>query len=358
MFGQRLRLARKKAGLSMKELAVQVSPKVSAQAISKYEANKMMPSSAVLVGLGKVLDVSLDFLFGGQVESLCGVKFRKHSKTSAKDLALAEALVIEKVEDYFAIEDILDIEPLTDPFKGLRYERVASCDSVEDIAQKVRAGWNLGIDPIPSLTALLEKKGIMVIEVDLPERFHGLACTVKRSGERPDVDVVVVSSQANVERRRFSLAHELAHRVIQDVSSEINLEKAMHRFAGAFLIPREHLIAEMGKKREKLTYHEIVWLKKKYGVSAAAMLVRLEQVGIVSHKFLQYAFRSFARAWRSVEPEPIANHEGFGAFEKPQRFERLVWKAIGEELISPVRAAQFLKQPLEEIESEIKGPNK
>lgn len=268
MFGQRLRLARKKAGLSMNELAGQASPKISAQAISKYESNKMMPSSAVLVSLGKALDVSLNFLLGAQVETLCNVEFRKHSKTSAKDRALAEALLIEKVENYFAVEEILEIEPWHDPFAGLRYERVESYASIEEITQEVRSAWNLGIDPIPSLSALLEQKGIMVVEADLPERFHGLACTVKRTGERPDTDVVVVSSQTNVERRRFSLAHELAHRVIRDVNPDINLEKAMHRFAGAFLIPLEHLIAEAGKKREKITYHEIVWLKKKYGVSA------------------------------------------------------------------------------------------
>ena len=59
MFGQRLRLARKRAGLSMRSLAEQMTPKVTAQAISKYEAGQMLPSSAVLVSLGKVLNVSL-----------------------------------------------------------------------------------------------------------------------------------------------------------------------------------------------------------------------------------------------------------------------------------------------------------
>ena len=62
MFGRRLRLARKRAGLSMRSLAERMDPKITAQAISKYEAGKMMPSSAVLVGLAKALDVSLDFL--------------------------------------------------------------------------------------------------------------------------------------------------------------------------------------------------------------------------------------------------------------------------------------------------------
>ena len=81
----------------MQALADRVIPKVSAQAISKYEADKMMPSSAVLVGLGKALDVSLDFLLGGQVETLSGLEFRKRSGTSAQDRAQAEAIVIEKL---------------------------------------------------------------------------------------------------------------------------------------------------------------------------------------------------------------------------------------------------------------------
>ena len=72
MFGQRLRLARKKAGLSMQGLADRTSPRITAQAISKYEADKMNPSSSVLVGLSKALGVSLDFLMGGQVEELVG----------------------------------------------------------------------------------------------------------------------------------------------------------------------------------------------------------------------------------------------------------------------------------------------
>lgn len=68
MFGQRLKPARKRAGLSMQALADRVSPSVSAQAIGKCEMDEMMPSSAVLVGLGKALGVSLDFLLGVQVQ--------------------------------------------------------------------------------------------------------------------------------------------------------------------------------------------------------------------------------------------------------------------------------------------------
>ena len=41
MFGQGLRLARKKAGLSMRTLADRITPWVSAQAIGKYESGRI-----------------------------------------------------------------------------------------------------------------------------------------------------------------------------------------------------------------------------------------------------------------------------------------------------------------------------
>ena len=159
MFGQRLRLARKKAGLSMRELATRMSPSVSVQAISKYEAGKMMPSSRVLVGLGQALDVSLDFLFGGQVEGLEAVEFRRHSGTSAKDRARAEVLITEQLENYLAIEHILDLAPAPDPFGGLGSVQIRSPEDAEGLANRLRRDWNLGSGPIPSMTGLLESNG-------------------------------------------------------------------------------------------------------------------------------------------------------------------------------------------------------
>ncbi|MEM5542689.1 XRE family transcriptional regulator [Sulfitobacter sp. AS92] len=356
MFGQRLRLARKKAGLSMQGLADRTSPKVTAQAISKYEAEKMNPSSSVLVGLSKALGVSLDFLMGGQVEALIGVEFRKHSSTSAKDRAHAEAIVIEKLEDYLAVEDILEVALPNDPFGDLVTDRIDAWADLDKKARALRKLWELGNDPIPSMSRLLEDKGIKVIEADFAERFDGLACEVERSGDLPNTDVVVVSSRTNVERKRFNLAHELAHRVVRQTgNTSIKLEKAMNRFAGAFLIPTDHLIEEVGRARSGMTNMELMRLKRLYGVSAAAMLMRLGQAGILPQSSIDYAFRTYARKWRSSEPDPIRDDEGFGEFEHPQRFERLVWRALGEELISPVRAAQMLRLSLATVEENIRG---
>ena len=356
MLGQRLRLARKKAGLSMQQLADHMSPSVSVQAISKYEAGIMMPRSSVLMALGKALGVSLDFLMGGQVEALTRIEFRKHSYTSAKDRALVEAMVTEQLEDYLTIEDILEIAPPADPFGELRCDQVASFEKIDLQAQALRDYWHLGYAPILSMAGLLESKGIKVIEADFPEYCDGLVCSVKRTGGRPDTEAILVSGRTNIERKRFNLAHELAHRVIRGTGNRnIKIEKAMHRFTSAFLVPAESLREEVGGPRRGIPYCELIRLKRFYGISAVGMLMRLRDVGILSEGTVGYAFRTYARPWRTNEPEPTAEDEGLGAFEKPLRFERLVWRAVGDELIAPVRAAQLLKRPLNEVERSIRG---
>ena len=356
MFGQRLRLARKRAGLSMRSLAGRMDPKVTAQAISKYEAGKMMPSSAVLVGLGKALDVSLDFLMSAQVEVLDGLEFRKHPSTSARDRARAEAILIDSLERYLTIEEVLGVPPAGDCFEHRHCDCVATEGQIDDRADQLRKAWDLGMDPVPSLCALLEEKGIKVVEADLPERISGLACRAMRQG-RVVADAVVVSKRTNVERKRFTLAHELAHKIIRSTGNPaIKLEAAMNRFAGAFLVPGRHLLERVGAGRRRVTYYEIVRLKHAYGVSAAAMLVRLGQVGVLRPAAVRRAFATFARSWLTSEPEPIGDEQGFGAFERPQRFRRLVWRAVGEELISPVRGAGLLGESLDTVEWQVCGP--
>ena len=317
MFGQRLKLARKKAGLSMRELARRMSPPVSAQAISKYESGQMMPSSAVLVGLGRALEVSLDFLMGGQVEALEAVEFRKDSRTSAKDRARAEVLVTERIENYLAIEAILDIEPPADPFDGLRIDRIGSFEEIERQANYLRERWDLGLDPIPSMTGLLESKGIKVIEVELPDRFDGLACTVKLVRDQPDTEVVVVSRQTNIERRRFTLAHELGHRVISGVGNPaISLERAMQRFAAAFLVPAEHLRVQAGSNRHGFVHGELVRLKHIYGVSAAVMLIRLRDVGILSPQYVTRGLPNLRADLAQGRARPNCGERGAGRLRK------------------------------------------
>ena len=369
MFQERLRLARKKAGLTMQELAGRITPPITAQSISKYESGNMMPSSDVLVELSRNLDVSLDFLMGGKVEAVEGIEFRKRSGATAQDRAAAEWHVIESLERHLMIEAILGIDVSPDPFDKLqdiylKYHVDAEFSELQDmplkgyvdaeiLAQELRHAWQLGTDPIPDMTNLLESKDIRVIEADLPERFDGLACEARLSGDRPNTHAIVVSSHVNLERKRFSLAHELAHITLPASGNpDLQPEKAMDRFAGAFLVPAEHLQQEAGKGRDRIPYPELLALKHLYGVSATAMLMRLGQAGVLTEAAAARAFRGYARSWRKQEPDPLKGNRE--TFEKPKRFERLVWRSLVDRIINSVRAAKLLQQPLEHVENRLR----
>lgn len=358
MIGGRIKLARKKAGFSLRELAEEIDNKVSAQAIGKYERDEMEPSSGVLIALSKALSVSLDYLLDSQNIELTNVDFRTKANTSAKDRARVETEAIEWVDRYLQIENILEIDgsrwssPVRSP------KKLNCIEDAEDLANEVRTTWKLGCDPIPNMTELLEEKGLKVLIADLPKRVSGFTCIVRRANDLPDVPVIVVNRDFSLERRRLTLAHELAHRIIDPENlSEKEEEKAANRFAGAFLIPKEHLQKEVGKHRSALGYKELVDLKRMYRVSAAALLVRLKDIGVISESVLTYAFQSFASGWRTCEPDPLEAENVRGIRERPKRFERLCYRALAEDLISVVKAAELLRCSVSEVKKGLRGPD-
>ena len=354
MFGDRLKLARKKAGFSLRALAQAPNVDVSAQAIGKYERGEMMPSSNTLLAIQRALDVSLDYLLSEQVQQLDAVEFRKHSGTSAKERARVEAAVIEKVERYLAIEEILELpsHEWAEPFSPVPLQD--ETEAAEDLAARLRMAWKLGEDPIPNMTELLEEQGLKVLLLEMPKRVSGLTCIVRRAEHQPSLPAIVVNSSMTLERRRLTLAHELGHRLI-DEGSSIDHEKACNRFAGAFLMPREHLNSKIGGRRRAFGYDEIIALKRLYRVSAAALLVRLRDIDVIDNATLTYSFQTIARTWRSQEPHPLESSSAEQR-EWPRRFERLCYRALAEEYISPAKAMELLEKPLVAVEKAMKGP--
>ncbi len=353
MFDHRLRVARERAGLSMRALAGRMDPKGTAREIGGYEAGATAPSSTGLTALGRALDVSLDFLMGVRIDSLAGLDFRKAPRTSVRDRARAEVAVLDRLDRFLAIEAVLDLEPIGDPYAGLRLGDVAAADRIDRGAARLRASWDLGARPVPSVCERLERQGVKVVLADLPERLCGMACSARRDGE-PVAEAILVSSESSVERLRFVLARELARRVVRWTGeSGAGAEASMERFAGAFLVPEEPLLEDVGADRDRVDRDEVVRLKEIWGVPAAAMLVRLGQTGAVRPRAVDKAFRTFARSWRKTEPEPMGGEERFGAVEKPRLFEWLVWRAVGDWMISPFRAACLLDEPLEAVERKI-----
>jgi Zn-dependent peptidase ImmA (M78 family)/transcriptional regulator with XRE-family HTH domain len=357
MIADRIRLARRKAGFSLRDLSAEMDERVTAQAIGKYERGEDIPSSGVLTALAKALGVSLSYLLDTQGIELSGVEFRTKANTTAKDRAHVETEVLEWIERYLQVETVLDLDsskwqcPIPCPVK------LTDVSEAEKLAKDVRAAWKLGLDPIPNMTELLEEKGLKVLTVPLPNRVSGFTCLVGRGEGQPHLPVIVVNDQFSLERRRLTLAHELAHRLIDtNCLNEKDEEKAATLFAGAFLMPREHLLREVGRHRNALGYKELLDLKRIYRVSGMALLMRLRQLDVITESTLIYAFQTIARGWRSQEPDELEKPAKRGHRERAQRFERLSYRALAEGLISLQKAAELLRLPVPEVEAGLKGP--
>src|SRR5947209_11321775 len=165
MIADRLKLARRKARLSLRDLSSAMGGRVTAQAIGKYERGEDTPSSGVLVALTKALGVSLSYLLDTQGIELSGVEFRTKANTTARDRAQVETEVLEWIERYLQIELILDLDSATWQCPVSHPCQLYEVNDAEKLARDVREEWKLGLDPIPNMTELLEEKGLKVLTV-------------------------------------------------------------------------------------------------------------------------------------------------------------------------------------------------
>ena len=347
MFSERLKLARKRSGQSLRALSTEIGGIVSAQAIGKYERGEMMPSSAVAIALAEALEVSLSHLLSPSKVSLESVEFRKLASTRARERAVVEGKVLDHVDRYLQVEEILGVATtIQERPDGAPY-RITAMKDAEGAAMPVRDAWNLGGGPIPDMTALLEEHGIKVFKFKLPRSVDGLSCHVGRVGG-PDVPVVICSTTKSLERQRFTIAHELGHLVL-DIPSDVHEEKACNRFAGAFLAPEEELVREVGRRRLNFGFAELIEIKHMSGISAAALVMRMRDVGIITEATLGDIFGGIGGSWRSEEPSPL------NRTERPKRFRRLCLRALAENEISETKAAELLRLRVSEIERIMAG---
>lgn len=338
MIGERLVIARESSGLTQRELEAEIGRAVSFQMIHKYETNKAMPNSAVLRSLARALGVSERYLLNPREIDITGIQFRPGVAGGAKENRRLKARLLSAVERYIDIEDLVpgaDIQ--WSPPQGFRYP-VARMEDAELAAARLRAAWDLGSQPISDLPELLEDRGIKVISVDLDPSVSAILCNVQR-GNHPAIPVIAVNADAQGERQRFGLACELAHLVLDLEAIREDIESVCQRFARAFLMLHDVVIAAIGKARKLLPVGEIFRLKAMFGVAAVQIVHRCVELNIIGNDERRRLFDLFASLGWAKPPfeEPHSNR-----CQKPSRFERLCLRAFAEDIISETRVAELL----------------
>jgi Zn-dependent peptidase ImmA (M78 family)/DNA-binding XRE family transcriptional regulator len=333
--GERIKQARKASNLSLRKLADEIG--VSAMAISKYERNQDVPGSGVLVRLSQALNVKVDFFFRPNTIPVQLQAYRKHVALGIKEQEAIQMRIQEWVERYLEIEDLF---PKEQHAINLPLYKVNTLNEVEGIAIELRNYWNLGDDPIENLVQLLEDQRIKVGVIAGFEHFD--ACTFKANGN----PVVVTKAELSGDRQRFNLGHELGHLILAP-QEKLNSEQVANRFVGAFLVPAETAHFELGEQRTDLSVNELYILKHKYGLSMQAWVYRAKDLEIISENTAARLFHQFrANDWHKQEPGnqyPV---------EVPMRMERLVYRALSEDMISRSRAQELLGKPLQRWETE------
>lgn len=333
MIGERIHRARLAAGLSQRELAERAD--LSAMAISKFERDLAHPTSQTLIRLARALGTRTEFFLRPSTVSLDAPDYRKRASLGKKQLARIQADILDQVERFLEVLSLFPRPPI-DPFT--LPERVPAVvqtlDRVDDVAVAVREAWRLGQNGLPYLADTLEERGVIVLAtaVDDSSKFDGLAATVN------GLPVIVVGATWPGDRQRFTMAHELGHLVLKGrLPPDIDEEKAANRFAGAFLVPSATVRRELGAHRNRLEPRELYPLKHEYGLSMMAWIFRAHDAGVIGEVVRTRLFRLFSsQGWRTREPgEPVPP-------ESPKLFERLVLRALAEDLISTSKAAELM----------------
>jgi Zn-dependent peptidase ImmA (M78 family)/DNA-binding XRE family transcriptional regulator len=342
MMGERLRAARRAAGLTQADVGRRIG--VTNVAVSKYERDLVTPDGERLVHLSEALGVPVAQLLRAQPDlNLSVASYRWHplKRRSRRAAEVVEARVHEWLERYVVLERLVDEQRRTTV--GEVRAAVDFTRDSEEAAERLRDQWQIGGDAVESMVEVLEDNGVKVLV--LTEAGPMNACSYELNEGQPAIVVsrTLPDSDADCpgDRERFSLAHELGHFILDDDSDEEAREAAAHRFAAAFLVPAEAARRELGGVRTDIAVSEYALLKRKYGLSMQAWIRRSKELGILPPAAARAHLAAAKSAgWEAKEPVDVA-------FEEPQRMLRLALRAWAEGIISESRAAELAGCPRE-----------
>lgn len=344
IFAERFKSARLMKGFSLQDLANKIEGKLSRQALHRYEKGEVIPDNEKINLLSKALDVNPDFFFRSTTVELGEIEYRKLSKMPRKEASIIKEKTKEYLSRYLELEEILGLGvEFENPLKNI--EIITSYEQVNKAANQLREYWSLGDGAIFNVVELLEDKNIKVVKLDVDEDFDGLQTFV--NGNIPVVAYNVKKTN-KPDRIRLTLLHELAHLLLTFGNITLKQKETLcYQFAGAVLLPEKTLKAELGEHRNKLSINELGNIKKQYGISMQAIVMRAKDCGIINeHYTKQFFFLINQMNWRVDEPVEYSGVEG------SNRFEQLLFRALIEEQISMSKAASLNNQTLAEFRKE------
>lgn len=344
IFAERIKSARLMNGFSLQDLANDMDNIISRQALHKYEKAEVIPDAEKINKLSKALNVNPDYFFRTTKVELSDIEFRKIDKLPKKEEKIIKEKAKEYLSRYLELEEIIGLEnkfenPLND------YPEITTYQQVNKAAEILRDKWSLGRDAIYNIVELLEDKNIKILKLEVSENIDGLQAYVNGN-----IPIIAYNTRKvnKPDRIRFTLLHELAHLLLKfgDIT-EKQKETLCHQFSGAMLLPKETIKDELGAHRNKLSTLELTNIKKQYGISMQAIVMRANECKIINDSYTkQFFFFINQMNWKIDEP---VEYQGI---EESNRFEKLLFRALIEDQISMSKAASLSNLTLSEFKRE------
>jgi Zn-dependent peptidase ImmA (M78 family) len=251
------------------------------------------------------LKVNPAFLWSGEISNERRPFFRSLVRVPVPERERARAYAVVLSEVVRELERILELpETKIAPLEALRPD--TPMKDVEAAAMQARSLWRVPSGPVANVTAMAESRGVVVVAVG---DFHpGIDAFTLNDPERPVV--VLCSDKGVATRRRFDLAHEIAHIVLHSERAEKPRwqEAQAHRFASAFLMPAEEIHDYLPERGDDLRALEQI--AHDWGVSMQAAMIRARDLGRIDEmEFIRGMKRMSAAGWRRREPVEVGPPE-------------------------------------------------
>ena len=301
--GERLAQALDARRLSQVQLARMAG--VSPATVSKWRAGTHAPSTDALERLARVINVSAEWFTRPLLAPTSAPMFRSNASAHTAARAMLGARVQWAQDLASALAHYVDWPALNLPDYGFTEPEAITAEDVERAAAHCRSLWKLGSAPIADLTLAAEGAGIIVVrEVTGAAQIEGLSAW-SSALERPIA--LLSADKENAYRSRFDLAHEIGHIVLHrhiERASERDryrlLEKQAHYFAGALLLPAEAIAAQTP---DFPTLDDLLPLKRRWGTSVAAIIMRLKAIGFLGEDETRALFKRRSARW-GAKAEP------------------------------------------------------
>lgn len=295
ILGSNIRLARLFHGLSLADLGDRLGK--SKQFLSRVETGAEPVSDALEYSLIDELDVLPEFLRHVDpmplTEEQCHFRKQLTTKAALRQYARARGEMLKRLvcvlDKYLELPAyrVTEVDPSSD-------------EAIERGAEHCRVNWGLGWGPISNITRVAENSGAVVT------RVTGMASEVDAVSFATTRPVIALNgSGRSACRARFGVAHELGHFALHIgvLTGDRLTETQANRFASAFLLPRSSFMAEghIALRRSRLSWEGLSELKRRWGVSKAAILYRGSQLGMFTSDQMRAGYIHLKRRGEAIE---------------------------------------------------------